>query len=59
MVTDRPGQLDPERCGLVVGAFVTQVDDRRMMQIWLLDRKLAGTLDAIPAPPVEAAPLKL
>lgn len=50
MVTDRPGQLDPERCGLVVGAFVTQVDDRRMMQIWLLDRKLAGTLDAIPAP---------
>lgn len=59
MVTDRPGQLDPERCGLVVGAFVTQVDDRRMMQIWLLDRKLAGTLDAIPPPPVEAAPLKL
>lgn len=60
VVTDRPGQVDPARCGPVVGARVSaDHGNGRMLQVWLMDRKLAGELDDIPATSVEAADIKL
>ncbi|RCW86787.1 hypothetical protein DFP89_104174 [Paracoccus lutimaris] len=59
IVTDRPGQVDPSRCGPVVGAMVADSGAAgRMLQLWLLDRKLAGEFDALPKPAVEAADIK-
>ena len=46
IVTNRPGQLDPARCGPVVAAMVMDAPQgSSLLQIWLMDRKMAGEFD--------------
>lgn len=60
VVTGKPGQIDPSRCGPVAAASVGDPDGRgRALQVWLVDRKLAEELDAVVKPTPEAADIKL
>lgn len=60
VVADRPGLLDPSRCGPVVGAMVAPGGNGApMLQVWLMDRKLAQDMDVPAEPVVEAADIKL
>ncbi|MCF3975100.1 peptidoglycan-binding protein [Paracoccus salsus] len=60
VVSDRPGQIDPARCGPVVGAMVFDAPQNvKILQVWLMDRKLAEEHDALPKPAAQAADIKL
>lgn len=60
VVTDRPGQVDVSRCAPVVGAMVTDGgSEAAMLQVWLMDRKLAEDLDVPVEPVVKAVDIKL
>lgn len=60
IVTNRPGQLDPARCGTVVAAMVMDAPQGScLLQIWLMDRKMVGEFDALAQPAEPALDIKL
>ncbi|MDP5307977.1 hypothetical protein [Paracoccus spongiarum] len=60
VITDRPGQADVSRCAPVVGAMVADGGPGvPMLQVWLMDRKLAQDLHVPIEPMVKAVDIKL
>lgn len=60
VVTGRPGLIDPARCAPVIAARVMDsARQERVLQVWAMDRKLAGELDTLPKPAPQPADIKL
>lgn len=60
IVADRPGQIDPARCGPVVAGMVIDAPQGgSILQVWLMDRKMAGEFEVLAQPTAPVLDIKL